>query len=129
MLPRAEVVQLLTHADAFVCPSIYEPMGIVNLEAMACETAVVASAVGGIPEVVADGETGTLVAFEPGDDQYGTPRDPEGFARDLADAIGAVVGDDERAGAMGVAGRRRAVEQFSWDTIAERTLQLYRSLL
>ena len=129
MLPRPEVVQLLTHADVFVCPSIYEPMGIVNLEAMACETAVVASAVGGIPEVVADGETGVLVPFEAGDDAYGSPRDPAGFARDLATAIEAVVGDPDRATAMGVAGRRRAVEQFSWDAIAARTLDLYRSLV
>ncbi len=129
MLPRPDVVQLLTHADVFVCPSIYEPMGIVNLEAMACETAVVASAVGGIPEVVADGETGTLVAFEAGDDQYGTPRDPAGFARDLAAVIDAIVGDPGRAAAMGEAGRRRAVEHFSWDAIAGRTLDVYRSLL
>lgn len=129
MLPRPDVVQLLSHADVFVCPSIYEPMGIVNLEAMACETAVVASAVGGIPEVVADGETGLLVGFEAGDDAYGSPRDPAGFARDLADAIEAVVGDPERATAMGVAGRRRAVEHFDWDVIAQRTLDLYRSLV
>ena len=129
MLPRREVVQLLTHADVFVCPSIYEPMGIVNLEAMACETAVVASAVGGIPEVVADGETGLLVDVEAGDDAYGTPRDPAGFARDLAAAIDEVVGDPERARQLGVDGRRRAVELFSWDAIAERTLDLYRSLL
>ena len=129
MLPRREVVQLLTHADVFVCPSIYEPMGIVNLEAMACETAVVASAVGGIPEVVADGETGLLVEFEAGDDDYGTPRDPAGFARDLADAIEHVVEDPDRARALGTAGRRRAVELFSWDAIAAQTLDLYRSLL
>lgn len=81
------------------------------------------------PEVVADGETGLLVGFEAGDDAYGSPRDPAGFARDLADAIEAVVGDPERATAMGVAGRRRAVEHFDWDVIAQRTLDLYRSLV
>jgi starch synthase len=129
MLPRPDVVQLLTHADAFVCPSIYEPMGIVNLEAMACETAVVASEVGGIPDVVVDGETGLLVPYEAGDDEYGSPRDPERFARALAEAITQVVDDPERARTMGEAGRRRAVEDFSWDAIAEQTLALYRSLL
>lgn len=128
MLPKRDVVQLLTHADAFVCPSIYEPMGIVNLEAMGCETAVVASAVGGIPEVVVDGETGLLVDFEQSDDEYGTPRDPEGFARDLAAAITTIVADPDRAAEMGRAGRTRAVEQFSWAAIAEQTLDLYRRL-
>ena len=129
MLPKPDIVQLLTHADVFVCPSIYEPMGIVNLEAMACETAVVASAVGGIPEVVMDGENGILVAFEPGDDAYGSPRDPEGFARDFAAAITALVEDPDRAAAMGRAGRRRAVDVFSWASIAEQTLDLYRALV
>jgi starch synthase len=129
MLPKPDVVQLLTHADVFVCPSIYEPMGIVNLEAMACETAVVASAVGGIPEVVVDGENGILVGFEPGDDAYGSPRDPQGFARDFAAAITALVDDPERAAAMGRAGRQRAVDVFSWASIAEQTLDLYRSLV
>ena len=128
MLPKADVVQLLTHASVFVCPSIYEPLGIVTLEAMGCETAVVASAVGGIPEVVVDGETGILVPFTPGDDEYGSPADPEGFARDLAEAITTIVEDPQRQRAMGEAGRRRAVESFSWDAIAERTLELYRSL-
>ncbi len=129
MLPKPDIVQLLTHSDVFVCPSIYEPMGIVNLEAMACETAVVASAVGGIPEVVMDGENGILVGFEPGDDAYGSPRDPEGFARDFAAAISALVDDPDRAAAMGRAGRQRAVEVFSWTSIAEQTLDLYRSLV
>ncbi len=129
MLPKPQVVQLLTHSDVFVCPSIYEPMGIVNLEAMACETAVVASAVGGIPEVVVDGECGLLVEFEPGDDEYGSPRDPEGFARDFAAAITELVDDSERASAMGVAGRQRAIDSFSWSAIAQQTLDLYRSLL
>ncbi len=129
MMPRDELVQLLTHAEVFVCPSIYEPMGIVNLEAMACETAVVASAVGGIPEVVVDGETGVLVGFEPGDDDYGTPADPAGFATAFAEAVSDVLGDPARAAAMGRAGRARAVESFGWDVIADQTLELYRSLV
>ena len=128
MVSKREVVQLLTHATVFVCPSIYEPMGIVNLEAMGCETAVVASAVGGIPEVVVDGDTGLLVPFEPGDDDWGSPADPAGFARDLAGRIDELLADPARAAAMGRAGRTRAVESFSWSAIAERTAELYRSL-
>lgn len=129
MVSKREVVQLLTHASVFVCPSIYEPMGIVNLEAMGCETAVVASAVGGIPEVVVDGETGLLVGFEPGDDDWGSPADPDRFARDLAAAMDTLLADPDRTSAMGRAGRRRAVDSFSWAAIAERTVTLYRELL
>ncbi|MGV9308229.1 MULTISPECIES: glycogen synthase [unclassified Nonomuraea] len=126
MLPKPEVIQLLTHATVFVCPSVYEPMGIVNLEAMACRTAVVATATGGIPEVVADGSTGLLVPIEQGAD--GTPDDPEKFAADLAERINALLGDPDRAREMGAAGRTRAIEHFSWERIAERTMDLYRSL-
>jgi starch synthase len=126
MLPKHEVVQVLTHATVFVCPSIYEPMGIVNLEAMACETAVVATATGGIPEVVADGETGLLVPIE---QVTGTPVDPDRFVADLGRALTELVEDPDRAAAMGLAGRRRAVEHFSWESIAERTLDVYRSVL
>jgi starch synthase len=108
-------VELLSHATVFVCPSIYEPLGIVNLEAMACGTTVVASRVGGIPEVVADGETGLLV--------------PPGHPDALARAINELVAAPERAQAMGEAGRRRAVEEFGWDRIAEQTALLYRSLV
>ncbi len=104
-------------------------MGIVNLEAMGCETAVVASAVGGIPEVVVDGETGLLVSFEPGDDDWGSPADPASFARDLAGSIDELLADPARAAVMGRAGRTRAVESFSWSAIAERTVGLYRSLI
>ena len=129
MLPKHEVVQVLTHATVFVCPSIYEPMGIVNLEAMACETAVVATATGGIPEVVADGSTGVLVPIEQVADGSGTPVDPDRFVADLATALTALVRDPDRAAAMGVAGRRRAVEHFSWESIAERTMAVYRSVL
>ncbi|MFI7601758.1 glycogen synthase [Actinoplanes sp. NPDC049681] len=129
MLPKHEVVQVLTHATVFVCPSVYEPMGIVNLEAMACETAVVATATGGIPEVVADGETGLLVPIEQVADGTGTPVDPDRFVADLAAAMRRLIEDPARAEQMGLAGRRRAVEKFSWGTIAQDTLEVYRSLL
>lgn len=120
MLPRSEIMQLLTAADVFICPSIYEPQGIVNLEAMACETAVVASRVGGIPDVVIDGETGLLV-------DYAT--DPREFERDLAAAVNELLADPARLQAMGQAGRARAVKEYGWDAIAARTVQLYRSVL
>ncbi len=129
MLPKHEVVQVLTHATVFVCPSVYEPMGIVNLEAMACETAVVASATGGIPEVVADGESGVLVPLEQADDGTGTPLDPDGFVADLAAALTSLLEDPQRAQRLGRAGRVRAVERFSWASIAERTMEVYRSVL
>jgi starch synthase len=129
MLPKHEVVQVLTHATVFVCPSIYEPMGIVNLEAMACETAVVATATGGIPEVVADGETGLLVPIEQVADGTGTPVDPDRFVADLAAALTTLIEDPARAEQLGLAGRRRAVEHFSWSRIAEDTLSVYKSVL
>jgi starch synthase len=121
MLPREELAQLLTHATVFVCPSVYEPLGIVNLEAMACETAVVASAVGGIPEVVADGLTGTLVPYH--------AVSTEEFETGLADAVNALCADPARAHAMGRAGRERAAHEFGWDAIARRTVELYTSLV
>ena len=129
MLPRNELVQVLSHATAFACPSIYEPLGIVNLEAMACGAAVVASATGGIPEVVQHGETGLLVEIEQVTDGTGTPLDPEKFVSDFAAALTEVVSDPERARAMGVAGRKRAEEHFSWESITETTLDVYRSVL
>jgi starch synthase len=129
MLPKHEVIQLLTHATVFLCPSVYEPMGIVNLEAMACETAVVATATGGIPEVVEDGVTGLLVPIEQVSDGTGTPVDPDRFVADLAAAINTLLTDPARADRMGEAGRRRAIEHFSWASIAERTLAVYRSVL
>jgi starch synthase len=125
MLPKRDVIQLLTHAAVFVCPSIYEPLGIVNLEAMACETAVVASAVGGIPEVVADGRTGILVPIEPRDAVTGELKDPERFAADLAKAINQLVADPARAREMGRAGRQEAIERFSWAAVAEQTMAVY----
>ena len=130
MLPKNELIQVFSAATVFVCPSIYEPMGIVNLEAMACETAVVATRTGGIPEVVADGETGVLVPIDPDPaDPYGAPRDPDAFAGAFAEAVNALVRDPARARAMGVAGRSRAVEHFSWTAIAERTRDLYATLM
>ncbi len=121
MLPRPEITQLLTHSTVFVCPSVYEPLGIVNLEAMACETAVVASAIGGIPEVVADGLTGVLVPY------LAVPS--EEFEAGLAEAVNALCADPARASAMGRAGRERAEHEFGWDTIAHRTVELYESLV
>jgi starch synthase len=129
MLMKPEVIQLLSHATVFVCPSIYEPLGIVNLEAMACETAVVATRTGGIPEVVDDGVTGLLVPFEPGDDGSRAPVDPEQFAADIAVRVNELVADPARAEEMGRAGRQRAIDHFSWSAIAEQTVELYRSLL
>jgi starch synthase len=125
MLPKSEVIQLLSHATMFVCPSIYEPLGIVNLEAMACEAAVVASAVGGIVEVVDDGATGLLVPFEPVADGTQEPADPDGFADDFAAAVNALLADARRAEEMGRAGRRRVVERFSWPAIARETVAVY----
>ncbi|MGB9995568.1 glycogen synthase [Streptomyces pseudogriseolus] len=117
MLPRPEVIQLLTHATVFACPSVYEPLGIVNLEAMACGTAVVASRVGGIPEVVDHGRTGLLVDLD------------DDFEAGLTRALDAVLGDPESARAMGEAGRERAVGEFGWDTVARRTAGLYEKIL
>ncbi|WP_146361974.1 glycogen synthase [Arthrobacter yangruifuii] len=129
MLPRAELIKILSIATVFACPSVYEPLGIVNLEAMACGTAVVASATGGIPEVVDTGVTGLLVPIEQVTDGTGTPLDPEKFVRDFAAALTTVVTDPALARQMGEAGRIRVTEQFSWESIAAATLDVYRSVL
>jgi starch synthase len=128
MLARPDVVQILSHARVFVCPSVYEPFGIVNLEAMACGAPVVASAVGGIPEIVEEGETGHLVRFEGDGTPKNEPADPEAYARALAGRIGELAADPERARRFGEAGRNRVVERFSWRAIADRTAELYASL-
>ena len=129
MLPRAQIIALLSAATVFACPSVYEPLGIVNLEAMACELAVVATATGGIPEVVLDGETGWLVPIEQVSDGSGVPLDPDRFVADLAAALNEALGDPARAARFGQAGRRRVVENFSWSSIAEQTLAVYESVL
>ncbi|GAA1120901.1 glycogen synthase [Citricoccus alkalitolerans] len=129
MLPRADIMQILSHATVFACPSVYEPLGIVNLEAMACGTAVVASAVGGIPEVVQHGETGLLVDLEQSADGSGTPLDEERFVTDFAAALTAVLKDPVEAERMGRVGRQRAIDHFSWVAIADRTLDVYESVL
>jgi starch synthase len=129
MLDREDVVALLSQGTVFACPSIYEPLGIVNLEAMACELPVVATATGGIPEVVVDGETGWLVPIEQVQDGSGTPIDPDAFVGDLAAALNDAVSDPARADRMGLAGRHRAEESFSWATIGERTNQVYLDVL
>lgn len=119
-LPIGKIREILSAATAFVCPSVYEPLGIVNLEAMACGTAVVASDVGGIPEVVDDGVTGTLVHYE--------ESDPVGFETGLAEAVNALVGDPQKAQRFGAAGRQRCIDEFSWAHIAEQTLEIYRKV-
>jgi glycosyltransferase involved in cell wall biosynthesis len=129
MVSREAVRQLYSHAALFVCPSVYEPFGIINLEAMACERPVVASAVGGIPEVVVDGETGLLVPVALRADDPMSPQDPAEFARDLASAVNRLMGDPSLRRRMGEAGRRRAIEHFSWGAIADQTVELYRSLV
>jgi starch synthase len=129
MLERREVIQLLSHATVFVCPSIYEPLGIVNLEAMACETAVVATATGGIPEVVEDGVTGLLVPFEPGDEATREPADPAAFSAAIAEKVNQLLHDTFRAKQMGNAGRQRVLERFTWRAVAEKTYDLYARLV
>ena len=129
MLPRADLVQLMSHAAVFVCPSIYEPFGLINVEAMACAVPVVASAVGGIPEIVVDGETGFLVPFERGGDEFGSPQDPEAFPRDIAERVNQLLDEPERARKMGAAGRRRALDEFTWDAVAQKTVQVYEQVM
>ena len=128
MLPKADTIALYSHAALFVCPSVYEPFGIINLEAMACETPVVASAVGGIPEIITPA-TGVLVPFEPVGHGSAEPQDPDAFQRALADAVNALMADPHRRERMGQAARQRVLAQFSWQAIAAQTLAFYRTLL
>jgi glycogen synthase len=129
MLSKDRIISLYSHAAVFVCPSVYEPFGIINLEAMACETPVVASAVGGIPEIVVPGETGTLVAFSAEGGGSAEPRDPEAFSLALATAVNELMDAPERRAAMGRAGRERVLARFSWRAIAAQTLEFYRELV
>ena len=128
MVPREDVIVLYTHASIFVCPSVYEPFGIINLEAMACETPVVAAAVGGIPEAVVHGETGLLVPFAPVSAQDFEPRAPEQYSRDLAAAVNRLLDDPGIMHEMGRKARERVERHFSWTSIAQRTLEFYREL-
>ena len=129
MLPRAELVAILDAATVFVTPSIYEPLGIVNLEAMAVNLPVVGTATGGIPDVIVDGETGYLVPIEQKQDGTGPPLNPKQFHADLAERLTKLLENPELAAKMGQAGRRRAEEQFAWTTIGERTVELYKKIL
>ena len=128
MVTKQEAIQLYSNARVFCCPSVYEPFGIINLEAMACRAPVVASATGGIKEVVVDGETGYLVPFD-SEQVTGFPRDPERFARDLAIRIHVLLSHPERCRSFGDAGRRRVEEIFSWKAIAHQTIHLYEQLI
>jgi starch synthase len=128
MVTKQEAIQLYSHARVFCCPSVYEPFGIINLEAMACRAPVVASATGGILEVVVDGETGYLVPFAP-DAETGFPAEPKQFARDLAARISDLLADQEKCRRFGEAGRKRVEENFAWSAIAEQTIALYRKLI
>ncbi len=128
MISKPEVIELYSHARVFCCPSVYEPFGIINLEAMACGAPVVASATGGIKEVVVDGETGYLVPFDQ-DPNTSFPIDPERFARDLAERLSELLGDPEKCKSFGCAGRKRVEEKFSWPAIANQTIDLYRQLI
>jgi starch synthase len=129
MVDRKAVVEFYSHAGVFCCPSIYEPFGIINLEAMACQTPVVASAVGGIKEVVVDGQTGFLVQLEQMSESPFEPTDPEKFSRDLAAKINQLMRDPKLREGFGKAGRKRAEEKFSWTAIAQKTKSLYKSLV
>ena len=129
MVDNQTVRELYSHAAVFCCPSIYEPFGIINLEAMACETAVVATAVGGIKEVVVDGETGFLVPIDQMEESPFEPRDPEKFARDLAKRVNQLIADPGLCAKFGQAGRKRAEEKFSWAAVAAQTKVLYEQLL
>ena len=128
-LPRGQIMALLTAADVFVCPSIYEPLGIVNLEAMSCGTAVVGSGTGGIPEVVQDGVTGRIVPIEQVEDGTGTPIDPDKYVADLAATLNEVLADPDTAQKYGAAGRERVEREFTWAQIADQTIALYQQVL
>jgi alpha-maltose-1-phosphate synthase len=128
MVTRAEAIQLYSHCSVFCCPSVYEPFGIINLEAMACEAPVVASATGGILEVVVDGETGYLVHFDQ-DPVTKFPADAEKFSRDLAARISELMADPEKARQFGLAGRKRVEQKFAWSAIADQTIALYKQLI
>ena len=125
MVPRPALVQIISHASVFVCPSIYEPFGLINVEAMACAVPVVASAVGGVPEIVVDGETGFLVPFVPSGDAFGTPAEPEAFSAAIADRVNHLLSTPALGKAFGAAGRERVLAQFTWKAVARQTVDVY----
>lgn len=127
-LPKAEITALYSLAAIFICPSVYEPFGLINIEAMACETPVIGSAVGGIPEIIVDGETGLLVPFEPCGGANPEPRYPERFSKDLANGVNRLISVPEAAKKMGILARKRVEEVFSWRSVAEQTLAFYKTL-
>jgi starch synthase len=127
MVTKPEAIQLYSNAQVFCCPSVYEPFGIINLEAMACETAVVASATGGIKEVVVDNQTGYLVPFDP-DPVTGFPTNPTQFAKDLGAKVTELLADPAKCETFGKAGRKRVEDVFSWTSVAAQTVELYRKL-
>ena len=129
MLPREQIRILYSHARVFVCPSLYEPFGIINLEAMACETAIVASAVGGIPEVIVEGETGFLISLEPISNKDFNPKYPEIFQKNLAEKVNLLLQDEVLSKKMGVQGRKRVESMFSWTSIAKTTLEYYQQVI
>ena len=129
MLDKKEIIQLYSHADVFCCPSIYEPFGIINIEAMACNTAVVASAVGGIKEVVVDGETGILVSVEQMNEAPFEPINPDKFSKDLAEGVNKVIQNDELRNSMALKGRQRVEDHFDWKAIAKQVESLYKSII
>ena len=128
MLEKEDVIQLYSHASVFCCPSIYEPFGIINVEAMACETAVVASAVGGIKEVVEHNETGILIPVEQQKEAPFEPVNPDQFSKDLANGINTIIKDDFLRNRMAIAGRKRVEDYFDWKAIARQTEELYKSI-
>ncbi|MFH0798774.1 MAG: glycogen synthase [Pseudomonadota bacterium] len=129
MVEKKDVIELYSHAAVFCCPSVYEPFGIINLEAMACETPVVASAVGGIPEIIVPGETGFLISYDKASEETGEPRDPAKFSRALAEKINELLADEPKRTAFAKAGRRRVEEKFSWKAIAESTISYYERII
>jgi starch synthase len=129
MLARSVLVQFMAHASVFVCPSIYEPFGMINVEAMSCGAPVVASAVGGIPEIVQDGKTGFLVPLEPSGDAWGTPADPAAFASAIADRVNQLLAVPALARDFGAAGRQRALDEFTWKAVAQKTVDVYSETL
>jgi starch synthase len=127
-VPKSDLITLYSHASIFICPSVYEPFGIVNLEAMACGTPVVASAIGGIPEIVIPGETGLLIPLEPDNTLPWEPKDPEKFSKDLANAINNLLSSPEKIKSMGTKSRERVEKHFSWRSVAQKTLEFYKEL-